>query len=223
MATSYGNPPIVTDGLVLCLDAANPLSYPGSGTAWNDLSGQGNSGTLINGTSFNSQNSGIIVFDGSDDYANFGNILNPSQLNNNFTIEVWFNANNYFLGQSRLVSYWDWYTLMFSNGTQLSFEINAGGYKGVGTSAPPLNTWNQIVGIYNGSQLKIYKNGILSNSVNATGNIGTTNYIFNIGAFQNNVEYRISGNMGPVRVYGKELSASEVLQNYEANKTRFGL
>ena len=72
MAYSNG-PKIVTDGLVLCLDAANSKSYPGTGTAWNDLSGNGNNGTLINGVGYNSNNGVSLVFDGVNDYANISN------------------------------------------------------------------------------------------------------------------------------------------------------
>ena len=73
---AYRNgPKIVTDGLVLCLDAAIGKSYPGSGTTWYDLSGNGNNGTIVNAT-FNSSNNGTIYLDGTDDYVNFGNILN---------------------------------------------------------------------------------------------------------------------------------------------------
>lgn len=67
------NPKIVTDGLVLCLDAANPKSYPGSGTVWSDLSGNGNNGTLVNGVGYNSNNGGYLTFDGSNDGGGSGN------------------------------------------------------------------------------------------------------------------------------------------------------
>ena len=62
---NYG-PKITTNGLVLCVDAADKNSYPGSGTAWNDIGGQGYTGTLTNGPTFNSSNNGSIVFDGTD-------------------------------------------------------------------------------------------------------------------------------------------------------------
>ncbi len=68
MSFNY-SPRIITDGLVLYLDAANTRSYPGSGTAWNDLSRSGNNGTLVNGPTFNSANLGSIVFDGTNDYS----------------------------------------------------------------------------------------------------------------------------------------------------------
>lgn len=70
----YGGPDIITDGLVFCLDAANSKSYPGTGTAWTDLSGNDNNGTLTNGPTFDSSNGGSIVFDGVNDQVNCGNI-----------------------------------------------------------------------------------------------------------------------------------------------------
>jgi hypothetical protein len=82
------SPKIVTDGLVLYLDAANTRSYPGTGTTWSDLSRGGNNGSLINGPTFNSANGGSIVFDGSNDYVDCGNIddiKNASQV----SISIW--------------------------------------------------------------------------------------------------------------------------------------
>ena len=81
---------IVRNGLVLYLDAANPKSYPGSGTTWKDLSGNGNNGTLVNGPTFNSANGGSIVFDGTNDYVITTNLLNPTT-NPNESVFVWFN------------------------------------------------------------------------------------------------------------------------------------
>lgn len=92
MAIFKNNPPIVTNGLVLYLDAANRQSYPGSGTTWNDLSGKGNNGTLINGPTFSNDNGGSIVFDGVDDYGSLGNSLGNgfSQI----TVNAWVNTTS---------------------------------------------------------------------------------------------------------------------------------
>ena len=77
MSLNHGGKPIVTDGLVLCLDAANPKSYPGSGTTWTDLSGNGNNGTLVNGVGYNSDNGGSLSFDGVNDYVSKSSWVNP--------------------------------------------------------------------------------------------------------------------------------------------------
>ncbi len=86
----FTGPNIITNGLILELDAANRKSYPGSGTTWTDLSGNGNTGTLTNGPTFSSANGGSIVFDGVDDYVNCGN---ASSLNfertNSFSFCFW--------------------------------------------------------------------------------------------------------------------------------------
>ena len=76
MGTTYHNKPIVTDGLVLCVDPANKESYPGSGTTVTDLIGNDHNGTLENGTGFNSSNFGIFTFDGANDYIELDTSLN---------------------------------------------------------------------------------------------------------------------------------------------------
>ena len=88
MAASAG-PDIVEDGLVLYLDAGNEESYPGTGTTWKDLSGNGNDGTLTNGPTFSGDNTGGITFDGSNDYVDCGDI----DITSSFTLSVWFKGN----------------------------------------------------------------------------------------------------------------------------------
>ena len=83
----YDNPKIVTNGLILYLDAANIRSYPKSGTAWTDLSGQGNNGTLTNGPTYSQDNGGGFLFDGVNDYVDTGNI--NYLFNTPFTISMW--------------------------------------------------------------------------------------------------------------------------------------
>ena len=91
MAINY-NPRIITDGLVLCLDAANPKSYGGSGTTWTDLSGRGNTGTLVNGVGYVGTNGGALSFDGVDDYATSASVTNSltaPQKEGSLTYEYW--------------------------------------------------------------------------------------------------------------------------------------
>ena len=90
MALVHGAGQIVVNGLVLYLDAASPRSYPGTGTAWTDLSGNGNNGTLTNGPTYSSANGGSIVFDGVNDY-----VLTPVNIDANpNTVSAWFNASS---------------------------------------------------------------------------------------------------------------------------------
>lgn len=90
MATAY-NSRIITDGLVLCLDAANPKSYPRTGNTWFDLSGYGNNGTLTNGPVYNSENNGSIVFDGVNDFTSVNRPINSTFTE--FTVELWFKSS----------------------------------------------------------------------------------------------------------------------------------
>ena len=100
MATDY-NPSIVTDGLVLCVDAANTKSYPGSGTTWTDISSKGNNGTLTNGPTFSSGNGGAIVFDGTNDYVDFGSqVANLSTSTISFWIKLQNNDSRNYVIQS---------------------------------------------------------------------------------------------------------------------------
>ena len=88
--STIGGANIVSDGLVLCLDAANRKSYVNGSTVWRDLSGNNNSGSLVNGPTFSSANGGSIVFDGTNDYVQIGSNLLPSG-NSSHTVFSWVN------------------------------------------------------------------------------------------------------------------------------------
>ena len=101
MALTHGIKPIVTSGLVLCLDAGNIKSYPGIGTAWTDLSGRGGIGTLTNGPTYNSANGGSFSFDGIDDYVSSVSNLT---LANNFSVSLWLRSTNSYPVQEKYIS-----------------------------------------------------------------------------------------------------------------------
>jgi surface protein len=210
--------PIVTDGLVLNVDAGFDGSYPASGTTWRDLSVSGNNGTLINSPGFYDNGGGSIVFDGTDDYIVFSQV--PT-LTNQLTMECWFYLNAIQgQNQNRLISNFDYYVIYLVSASQLSFYMqnHGGGIDSTGNSF--LNSWNHIVATYNGTNRAIYINGVLKTTSSASGNINNGN-ILNIGAFQNQSQYTINGRMSQARIYNKGLTASEVLQNYNAMKDRF--
>ena len=92
MGTGY-NPRIITDGLVLCLDAANTRSYPGTGATWTDLKGS-NNGTLTNGPTFSNDNGGGIVFDGTDDDVDFSTSFLDVSANQGVTISAWIKTTD---------------------------------------------------------------------------------------------------------------------------------
>jgi hypothetical protein len=233
MSTSYGNPQIVTDGLALCLDAGNSLSYPGSGTTWSDLSGNGNSGTLINGPTFNSANGGSIVFDGTNDYVSAPKqtaFVDVSQ----FTLMSWMKRRT---ASSKVVMH-QGATLFVDVSMELWSDNNAYFEVGNGSNqyAFANNTstaWQYLAMVFDGGQtgnlnrLKCYINGSLL-EVSYDGVIpsttGNPDSIFAIGNTEGSGFSNFSdGNIAQVLIYSQALSPQEILQNYNATKGRFGL
>jgi len=219
MAFSY-SPKIVTDGLVLYLDAANTRSYPDTGTTWSDLSRSGNNGILTNGPTFNAGNGGSIVFDGSNDYVSL-----PTITNNIYTIDFWYKMG----GNDGSYGY-------FASSGDNGFAIGEGGpgigygqfyywnssvSTGLGT-IPSTTNWNHICTLINVStnNIQIYGNGNqLSNST--ISNMSTS--VSNIGRYITSNTHYLKGNLALYKIYNRALSATEILQNYNATKTRFGL
>jgi hypothetical protein len=219
-----GGPYIVRDNsLVLELDAADRNSYVSGSTTWNDLTINNNNGSLINGPTF-SNNS--IVFDGTNDYITVPEI---GQLTR-FSIESWFRPTSYPYNSAAIIA--SVYpgtnaTVNFKIGYEGSTILYGGTY--VGSQwyyTPPvsttLNTWQQIIFTYDGSGLAIYSNGVSggSNAFSGTPNSGGAGIRI---ARRWDLEEYISGNIAATRVYNRALSAQEVLQNYNAQKSRFGL
>ena len=222
MGIAY-NPRTITDGLVLCLDAANPKSYPGSGTTWTNLSGSGNNGTLTNGPTYSSANGGSIVFDGVNDYVS---ISNASSLQvDNFTLEAWvYPINNSESGHiirkegSYILShYW-------SAGSKMGVWVQrTGGWESTHADITvPLNQWAHIVGTYDNSNVRIYYNANQVASTSKSGAIRvTTNSVLVNGAVSNSLPQNYNSSI--VKIYNRALSAAEVSQNYNALRGRFGI
>ena len=116
---TYGGPDIVTDGLVLSLDAANKKSYPGSGTAINDLSGDGRNGVLTNGPTFSTTNAGTISFDGTNDKIILNDTLATAFTTLYWTTDIWFKINDGYAG----------YDVMLGNGYPFQLYFHAGKIK----------------------------------------------------------------------------------------------
>jgi hypothetical protein len=212
-------PHIVTDGLVLNLDAANTKSYPGTGTTWSNLATTSNNGTLTNGPTFNSANGGSIVFDGTNDFVN--TTLNVDANPN--TIAVWFNASQ--TNGNRGIALSD------NGGWDKGFEIADGlfaihtGDNFASTGIPASsNIWYYGVIIYTASSMNFYVNGMNVWSAGAPGattgstlELGRANYLNGAGS------RFFTGKIAQASVYNRALTATEVLQNYNATKSRFGL
>jgi hypothetical protein len=229
MAVSTRNN-IVTNGLVLYLDAANSKSYVSGSTTWSDMSGNGNNGTLVSGSGYSNQNGGAIVFDGTNDYVQTATNSIPN--NSSFSLACYFNIttlNSAFrplVDGGNLGSGTAGYTLAIDNTNRLFIAVNAG-YMSINTSLST-NTWYYIVGTaLAGSPytLSIYVNGILQTPfASANTNTLTNNALYNrLGTSITGTPIRFPGRIASTQIYNRALSAQEVLQNYNATKTRFNL
>lgn len=220
---------IITDGLVLHLDAAQLRSYPGSGTTWTDLSGNGNSGTLTNSPTFDSANGGSLNFDGINDY------LALSAYNNlNFQYgsqEIWvqLDAVNPTGPLQRILDRNNVLAGTFSflyDGTNISARVRntANTIAIVNYITPETNNWTCYSMTYDGTTIRAYINGNLDNSSTAiSGAINTSGTYAMYIMSQNNINQFTDGKLSIVRMYNRALSATEILQNYNATKSRFGL
>jgi hypothetical protein len=222
----YTGPNIVTNGLVLSLDAANRKSYPGSGTTWLDLSGNNNIGTLASGSAFSSANGGSIALDGADDYIRISQNINPP----NITLEFFYKAlistpYEYLISNARdCCGPQNGYELHIVNGFP-RFSIWNSTQAAVNGTSTLINQIYHIIATYDGSQMKIYQNSVLTGIANSALGIGSSpSFNLAIGGMGfDPAVYNLTGNIYIGRVYNRALTAEEVLQNYNATKTRFGL
>ena len=226
------SPSIVTNGLVLCLDAGNRKSYNAgiSTTAWNDLSGGGNTGTLVNGVGYNSGNGGSLSFDGTDDDCDL--LATPPVNGNEITFSVW----NY--GIDARTSSIIWLSgssgiRMFQvhlpwNNSIVYFDAGNGvsGYDRIEKAASTSeyqgwHHWTFTKNATNGT-MYIYRNGSLWHSgTGKTLPIGIPDTIRSIGSAGSNNYHR--GYISNLHLYNKELTASEIQQNFNALRGRFGI
>jgi hypothetical protein len=210
---------IVTDGLVLDLDAGFTPSYPKNGTTWYDVSGS-NNGTLTNGPTFNSDNGGTIVFDGTNDFIN----LSYVPLTNNFSYNIWVLRTGAGRG------------IVISNGTTyidvgflntILFSLWTGGQQNIIRSADgtmvPTGVWAMYSATYNKQQAKLYLNGVEMASANVSSDVTARENSFIMGDWNAGGFAPLNGKIPIAQLYNKALTSQEVLQNYNAQKGRFGL
>lgn len=230
------SPRIVTNGLVLCLDAGNTKSYPGSGTAWTELTKRGSSGTLTNGPTFSSTNKGSIVFDGTNDYVNIPG-MSTSFGGSGATMLVWLKRNG---------TQGDWTGVFwsrvgalyhgigfYSNTGQLQYAWN--GNKGPTTTSPnfipPDNTWVmavvRIVGTFYGELTLFTPTNKFTHGNGAYQGNGT-DLTANLSDLKLGAEGLIGGrffkgNIGVAMLYNRVISDAEMQQNFNALRGRFGI
>lgn len=227
MAFRYGwrGPNIVKDGLVLYLDASSPTSYSQliAPTTWKDISGNGYNGTLTNGPTFNSDNGGAIVFDGVDDYITATISCNKTT----YSVDWWiypltttnFNQTIYFNS--------GWGAFLCHTTSTGGVYVGTTAVDGSGRIAPwrtgvfVTNTWQNFTWTFNNGAAVFYKNGAVEASATIAVSVDSSFTSLGIGV---NTSNTINGRVANLKIYSnKALSASEVLQNYNATRTRFGL
>ena len=227
-------PKIVTDGLVLCLDAANSRSYPGTGTTWTDLKGT-HDGTLTNGAAFSSDNRGCITFDGSNDHVVLGGTGAGAAIysNRELTAMYWVRFNDVsnqdaleFGGSNNEVL-----RLGPTSNDTLSFSVRGGGRTHTVETSQTIssNQWYHFAGSWKTSSTPIiYINGesvATSNAVCAgcpvtdLQNFDSMNKY--IGLHVGGPGHYLNGDITCINLYSRQLSADEILQNYRVTKGRF--
>jgi len=222
-------PPIVSDNLVLHLDAGDRVSYSGSGSTWSDLSGNGYNATLTDTTTatFSSDNGGSIFFNGSqatttlqrdnNDFSYFAVINAGSQLSD---------SENNILDTFESLSQ-EWTRLgVVGTGSTVTAKVsidNDGSKRVVLSSTNIKDTWVMLTMTRSGSSIKLYVNDALDNSRNdlATSVIEGREPLY-IGSATNNGE-KFTGNIALIGTYSKELSLSEISQNFQSIRGRFGI
>tara|TARA_R110000803_G_scaffold178592_1_gene240987 strand:+ start:288 stop:947 length:660 start_codon:yes stop_codon:yes gene_type:complete len=216
--SAHANPNIITDGLILIADAGDPKSYPGSGSTWYDRSGNGNNGTLNNGTSWSSEKGGIMEFDGVDDNIIFN--LNLNYTNAKYTVIaaarysgsirgriITTNSNNWLLGwwSSRADAYY----------AQGWVSSSSGG----GTSAPDRDDWHIYAGTGDkeADSYQLFKNGNPLFNANSNGSGGPGS--LKIGMLATTEPSTCKCKF--IMAYDRVLTPEEISQNYNAIKDRF--
>ena len=247
MATSYG-PKLNTSNLVLALDTAERNSYFSGSSAWNDISGNNNTGTIFNGPSYDSTNGGNILFtSGSFVEISSSNTLSDLSTGNSITLMAWVKRTpgssswlpiitkasssgadnvNYeltYAGTGSYTSSQNSYTFAYRDSTNTSWHAfsSGDGYED--------DVWHHVAFTYTmstGSTARFYIDGEFESGSWRSGNgnsasLNTNNGPIYIGK-TNQAEEFFTGSIGAVQVYNRALSADEVLQNYRVGKERYG-
>jgi hypothetical protein len=217
--------PIISSGLVLNLDASNAASYAGSGSVWNDVSGNNNNGDLISGVTYSSSDGGTMVFDGTGD--------NRVQTNLNtaftdFTVGIWYKDNGS-QAYGRLMD------KDFVNGFWLGRNGGLANSWGGGIQEPsdPYGIfitlqdaqWHFIVSVRSGSTHTIYGDGITNKATNTVGNAPLISKNIAIGGWSEGgtASQVLTGSISQALVYNRALTEAEILQIFNATKAKYGL
>jgi hypothetical protein len=215
---------IVTNGLVLNLDASNSSSYPGTGSTWFDISGNNRNATLNNSPTYSSSPP-RITFNGSNQHADLGTWFNY----NFFTISLWIKSNS--SSQQQYADIIDNnhtgsqnFVMQMNNTTQNQYEfaVLGTGVTTTGLFNLTVGTWVNLVVTFNNSVVKFYRNGSLISTGSAIGSTNWASPNFKLARWAAGGRFW-AGDFSQVLVYSRELSSAEITQNYNFKKSMFGL
>lgn len=224
---SIGGGSSTPSGLVLSLDAGDPASYPGSGSTWTDTTG-GKTFALTGSPTYSSNNGGYLSFNGSTQYAYASTSLATL---GSWTLESWYFYNSTDSGQnSQIITDALGSAINYRLGYQASGAfVSAGYFAGAWRETTPYtltnNTWNQIVGTYDGTNLKVYVNGALvqTNAGGLTLASGNAGILLMTEWTVGNPQGFLGGRLAIVNVYNQDIGLASIQTKFNANRTRFGL
>ena len=231
--TVEAGPNIVNDGLIVNLDAANSKSYPGTGATWTDLSGTGNNGTLVNTPTYSSSNNGYFTFNGNNNNANAGlaNVLFPGPSitrTMDFFIKPGSNTGQQIYVGIR-VSTNRLYVANESGFWDVGFGDYAYNSNYTGTRANVTLSWTHICLVINNGICTLYVNGnqtitkTADTSVSLSGQYSIGSYFTETARDTSNDPPQGISDVSSFKIYNRALSLSEVLQNFNALRGRYGI
>lgn len=232
MAT-FGGPNTIETGLIVSVDAANPTSYPGSGTTWRDLSGNSKNGTT-SGATYGSQNGGVFNLDGINDTISFGtgNTFFPLT---SFTIDLWFQSKGTVPTTGTtpgLFGFTYGIRAFFNSSNSIRFGASSGSTAGGQELTYAHNTnirddgsWNNMVFQATPTNSYIYLNGELkaSRSLTWLGDTVWPTNGWNLGRDNNNSNLFFTGSIASYKMYNTALTLPQIQQNFNAMRGRFGI
>lgn len=215
------SPSLVTDGLTLRLDAGNPSSYGGSGDTWTDIAGTEQNITLVNSPTYSSGTPSYFTFNGSSQYGyGSGAVLTSTS----YTKSVWFYLNSYSPNNNLVSSYSGGHFMFMATTNKIySGHANWGYYLAYPSTATiSLSTWYNATLTFNTTDgMTLYINGVQDSTYTADKNAHGGDSSTDIASFGGS--NLLDGRISKVYCYNRSLTAEEVLQNYNFDKSEFGL
>lgn len=234
MGIRRGPKSIVNKNLIYAIDIANPDSYVSGSTSLNNQIANQNNGVITNGVGFDDANGGSLNFDGADDYVELGNINSSNPLSlygqTDFSIEVWINPNLTGDDYQRIIeksnsgsSLNGWGVVQRPSSKYVYLFIDGGTVSTYQDSAAESGVWRNYLWTRKNTSTKLYINGTLVNTYTYTRAVPSDTTGMRIGSWNHSTGREFNGKIANIKIYDRELSAEEALQNHNALKSRFEL